>query len=404
MMDEKNVTKGIKRHRAVYSFLRIVVGDLFMRFRGVKYQKYCPKSKTFLLLGNHTQGLDPVYAVVTTGRHLRFVSSANILKGFSGWIIRFLFGPIPRVKGAHADDTVEKIVANLNAGVSVAMYPEGKRTTDGQTGFISKRTAEILKKTDCGLVTMRTEGGALRKPRWGHQRKGKIFAKIIGEYTTKDLSLMTVDEIYEIILRDLYTDAYEWQKEHRIVYPCDKGRAEGIERVLVYCPECGAFGKHRSNGDRFLCTACGKEYYLDEYDLIHATDKNAPAKFDAVTAWNDWQKNALFENRRVFKVETLRPLFTDNGVSLAIDTTEERKELFSSGSVSMYGDRLEAQGEEWAEPLTFFLSDIEALGGYGNSNLFFTCHGEHYRFYGKGKLYEYKYFLLWRVLTDRRML
>ncbi|MBR5048266.1 MAG: 1-acyl-sn-glycerol-3-phosphate acyltransferase, partial [Erysipelotrichaceae bacterium] len=209
-----DVRRGLWRHKFVYHFLRITAGWLIAALRDFSGEYYKIKGKPVLLLSNHNSDFDGLLMVIALKRHFKFVGSANIMSGALGKLIRFLIGLIPREKGAAADNTVELIVDNLNAGIDVAMFPEGNKSWDGSTGFISKRTAEILKQADCGLVTYRFDGGYLRSPRWARtKRRGKIFGRVVNEYSKEQLDKLSVDEIYDIIVRDLQADAFQYQDE-----------------------------------------------------------------------------------------------------------------------------------------------------------------------------------------------
>ncbi|MBQ4252876.1 MAG: 1-acyl-sn-glycerol-3-phosphate acyltransferase, partial [Erysipelotrichaceae bacterium] len=178
-MNNAQIRKGLKRHVFVYYFLRILIGWIIKAICSFSYVPYTIREKPVLILSNHNSDFDPLLMVISLKKHFKFVASANIMSGFIGKIIAFLVGPIPREKGASADDTVGLIIDNLNAGIDVAMFPEGNKSWDGSTNFISKRTAEIFKKARCGLVTYRFEGGYLRSPRWSrYSRKGKLIGRV----------------------------------------------------------------------------------------------------------------------------------------------------------------------------------------------------------------------------------
>lgn len=398
-MDIKDIKRGIGRHHFVYSFLRVIFGIPFAAAIGYKYEKYKPKSSTFLMLGNHVEKIDPIKAVITTGKHMRFVASTNVLKGFAGSCIKFLAGPIPREKGASADSTVELIIDNLKAGISVGMFPEGRRTWDGQTGFFSKRTATILKEADCGLITMRFEATPLKHPRWGHVRKGKTYGHVVCEYTAEDLKNMSVDEIYECIKRDIYTDAYEWQKQHMISYPCKEGRAEGIEKIILKCPTCGKLCCFQSSGDVFWCESCESKYSLNEYDLIEKSD--GKSEFDTITSWNNWQKEQFAFDSSELKKQLDTPIFTDESVVFSSKDNNIEQIIAQNVNVSLFGDRIEITNTEKNEKNIFYLEKISALGGFGGSSIMFTYIDKQYVLYAKYRMHEYKYFALWRVLTNK---
>ena len=227
-----NVLKGLKLQKAVYFFLSRFFGWFFMLLNKYHGKKTKLKSDTFLLLANHNNDMDWAFPVILTGRHMRFVASSNIMNGFAGKLVKVLAGPIPRAKGASADDTAALIAENLKAGVSVAIFPEGNKSWDGKTGFISERNAEIAKNSGCSLVTYRTEGGYLRTPRWSDTvRKGPMYGQVVREYSKEELAKMSVPEIAEAIRSDLAVNAFDYQREHHCRYPGKKLN----RNLLAFC-------------------------------------------------------------------------------------------------------------------------------------------------------------------------
>ena len=204
------IRKGFAFQKGVYAFCRAVIGPFVTLSLHFSYKPCRIRSRTFLALGNHTQNLDPALLVIATHRYMRFVANAAITRGFVGFIMNNFFGVIPREKGASGDEVIARIEANLKAGVSVGMFPEGNRCWDGVTEFISPRTARLAKESGAALVTYRFTGGYLLHPRWaGYKRKGPMRGELVHEYSPEELAAMTQDEVYEAICRDLHVNAYE---------------------------------------------------------------------------------------------------------------------------------------------------------------------------------------------------
>ena len=163
------ITKGVGFQRGVYAFCRTFIGPVVNILFHIRYKPCKIQSKTFLALGNHTQNLDPAFLVIGTRRHMRFVANASLTKGLAGFFLNPFFGIIPREKGAKGDAAIAAIEANLRDGVSVGMFPEGNRSWDGETEFISPRTARMAKESGAALVTYRITDGPNTRPggRWG---------------------------------------------------------------------------------------------------------------------------------------------------------------------------------------------------------------------------------------------
>ena len=381
-MEKSEVTKGIHFQRGIYAVLRVLFGGLLCLITQHSAEKYKPKSDVFLLLANHSVDYDPMYAVIDTKSHMKFVAAANLTRGFGGWFIKNLAGPIPREKGASADSVVEAIKENLDAGISVAMYPEGITTWDGETAFISKRTARLVKDSKGGMVTFKTVGGYLRMPRWSVvKRRGKTYSHVVREYSREELDKMTVDEIYEAICKDLYVNAYDEQEKRHWKYDC-KARAEGLEGALYVCPVCGKIGRLRSEGHKFFCECKSEWFYDDEGYLIsdkeEYKDLIKSEKKISILDWSRWQKEYLHENAERLAAQIDTP----------ICSTEQFK---------VFGDRIET------EDGTYYFKDITAMSIFRATRLFFTCSGKHHEYFidPKDGRVGQMYFALWRICTGK---
>ncbi len=388
MENKKDARKGYTWNKIAIGFIRIVAGWVLCLIAGFRCKHYRPKSKTWLLLANHTMNMDPLLDVIVLRRFMRFVASANILRGFSGFFIRWLANPIPRYKGAPADDVVVAVKESLAAGVSVAMYPEGNVTWDGETGFISRRTAELVKESDGALITLRKIGGFLKTPRWAMvKRRGRTYAEVVGEYSREELDKMSVDEIYELIKRDLYVDAYEEQEKRHWKYRC-KALAEGLEATLYVCPECGAVGDLSSKGDMFRCS-CGSEWRFDEEGYLNPVKEGGEKV--SILAWSRWQKKYLRDNAKKLQESVDEPICIDDGIRVYGDRLEIPNTIIENGP------------REEGEYSIFRWEDISKLSLFRNTRLFFTWKGQIVEVHidpSKENI-GIRYYALWRICTGR---
>ena len=99
-----DIRKGLARHKFVYHFLRILIGWALILINNFSYKPYKVKERPALILANHNSDFDPFLMIITLKQHFKFVASANIMSGPVGKLIAFLVGPIPRAKGAGADE------------------------------------------------------------------------------------------------------------------------------------------------------------------------------------------------------------------------------------------------------------------------------------------------------------
>ena len=392
------IRKGVGFQKGVYAFCRAVIGPWVTLALHFSHGPSRIKSRTFLALGNHTQNLDPALLVIATKKHMRFVANAAITKGFVGLIMNNFFGVIPREKGAKGDKAIALIEANLKAGVSVGMFPEGNRCWDGETEFIAPRTARLAKESGAALVTYRFTGGYLLRPRWAlFKRKGPMYGELVREYSPEELAAMSEEEVYAAICRDLHVNAYEEQAKTGALYP-GKKLAEGLQYAAYLCPSCLKIGTIRTSGDVVSCS-CGLQARYLETGSFEKTDR---MPFDNFAQWNAFQKKWMHEHCDALMTQTETPIAADGGFHVTREENGKREKVASDVTVAMFGDRLELSSGSMR--IVCRIGEITAFGTALSSSMYFTAGGVHYQLVSTRTVSLLKYYALWRCLSGRAYL
>ena len=347
----KNLRKGVLRSQLLIFTLRTIVkrpAVKILRFTD-KEVKIKPKDMPYLVFANHTYALDPIFIIKTMKRFVRFVMSDHVIRsGVVGKIYIFLDTPIIFEREKGTDPLFKDIVDNIKAGVNVAMYPEGCLTITGETGFISKRNATLVKECNCTFVTYRAKGGYFKKPRWAKNgRKGPLSGEVVNIYTKEQIQQMSEDEIYAHILEDLYFNIYDEQRINPAEYIGDDP-AEYAETILYGCPRCKEIGHLRTKCDKIFCS-CGFEANVDNYGFWHSDDM----EFDNIPDWDKFQK-ALIKSITDEKSGTSEILFSDNEQKIYSIENSEMITLSENGTINLCGDKVEiiTEKETTAIPLT----------------------------------------------------
>lgn len=382
----------------MYRFCQTVIGPwlyLVCHF----HPKPCRvKAGTFLAVANHTQNLDPALMVLGLNRHIRFVANSTLGKGKAGHLFRYFFGFILREKGAKGDVVTRQIEENLKAGVSVGLFPEGNRSWDGVTEFISKRTAKMVKESGAALVTYRFTGGYLLKPRWAAtKRHGPMRGELMHEYSPEQLVSMTEDEVYKAMCDDLYVDAYMEQALHGDVYR-GKRLAEGMQYAAYLCPCCHRFGTIETSGDDISCS-CGLRATYNEYGRING--EKLP--FDTLKDWNRFQKEWMSAHSEELCAKTGEPIVSDSHFHVTRISEGVPEVLSEDATMSIYGDRLEiAFPSEGRDTIVYDLYEITGMGNFLARSVYFNCGSSlRYQLKAHNAVSVLKYYALWRVLTGR---
>lgn len=349
-----------RKHIFFYGLLRPLV-ILFLNIRfGFRYEKAKELPEKYIVLSNHATDYDMLMVASSFKRQMYFVGSEHIARWKVYPLLKFAFAPIIRYKGAPATATIMEMLRKVRQGANVCMFAEGVRTWDGVTCPILPATAKLLKTAGCGLVTYRLTGGYFASPMWcgASVRRGPVYGRPVRVLTAEQLKEMSADEIYEIIIGDLYEDAYARQLADPKPYR-GKELAKGLEQLVFRCPDCGGTDCFRTEGDQLICEDCGLTVTYDAYGMLTG------CRFKTVKELSDWQKVRVQQD-----VEEGRR-YTAENVSVA--QVEKQQETF------LYKGKLEVSEEKLTcGELDVALGEIADLSMHGQRSVVFTSKGKYY--------------------------
>lgn len=112
---------------------------------------------------------DPFFEALSFKPYLRFSENYDHLLRMGAWgkFIKFCVNPIPKRRGADSEKTMEMMAESVRNGVSVCIHAEGYCSINGETGFVSPRTGQLVKDSGAGLITFRTVGWLFQGPEMG---------------------------------------------------------------------------------------------------------------------------------------------------------------------------------------------------------------------------------------------
>lgn len=380
--------EGHKRHLFIWKTL-ISPLRLFMRLKYNYRSLGEGLTEPCLIVSNHVTNWDPFLLGFTVKNFCYFVASEHIFHNkFLGKLIFWLEAPIARQKGSTAGDTALTIIRRLRKGYSVALFPEGNRSFNGETCSIIDSTAKLAKLGGVALATHRIRGGYLTSPRWSGNstRRGKMTGEIVHVYSAAELKKMKAEEIADIIRRDIYENAYDTQREWMIPYKSRKG-AEHLERALCLCPRCGGFGSLESRKNTLSCRACGMQTRYTEYGFF----EGGALPFDNILDWDRWQAAEL---QKKADAATDECLACDSSITVSLVDEDHQEKLIGRGELRLFKDRLEAPG------LTLPLEQISGINLSGPQGIELSANGDHYFFKSSEVRNLRKYITLYRAITD----
>lgn len=388
MPKENNKTNKKKkaykvRHKFWYWLLKpLVVIFLKIKF-GYKFEKVKKVQGNYIVLCNHTTDFDPVFVGVALKKQMYFVASEHITRWKTAYkLLKYFFEPIVRYKGSIASTTVREILRKTKGGQNVCIFAEGVRSWTGETGDILPSTAKLIKSAGCGLVTYKLSGGYFVSPNWSETktRRGKVSGRKVAIYTKEQIAKMSDDELYSIIKKDLYENAYASQMTAKVRYK-GKNLAERLENLVFICPNCKKIETLKSSGNTVKCSSCDKEFTYDEYGLLDGIE------YKTVLGLSEWQQTKVKE----------AVLANDNYTTPSVVLSEvypdhTKKELVSS-------DMVMNNKELKVGDVVFKTADIVDLNIYGRRGIVFSCGKQFYEILIDKPYNAYKYVLYFKELT-----
>lgn len=329
--------KEDKRRSTFWEIAQIPLGPWLKRKFSFTYEDFEPADieGPLLVAINHACAYDPLFAGrAFRKKRLTFIASEHTLrmKPWGPLLDRYV-SIIPHSKGARGSRTALIAMKRIKRGESIFLAVEGEQTWNGRPMPVMPYTGKLAKGSKATLVTYMIEGAYLSAPRWAlNTRRGKVYGHPVNVYSPEVLQGMSDEEVETAIARDLAFDTWEWQRtrpEGPVRYKCKgNGFAEGLERSLFVCPECGAMGTLRSQGDSISCS-CGFRARMLDTGFF---EEGAP--FETVADWEEYDRTSLAEVLR----ETENPdegLFADDNIVLRCIDDGHREEEAARGRLTL---------------------------------------------------------------------
>ena len=229
-----------------------------------------PKWGPYLLLPNHTTSADPFLITAPIGRPCHYMASVAVLRlPVIGWWLRQL-GAFAKIKYIKDKESMQITQRLWDAGQIITIFPEGRRSWDGQTQRIAPGIGRLIKRLDARVVYARAKNGYLFQPRWA---KYPRYIPMEIEYDGPHHYGEGWSE--EAIAAQVNA---KLQVQHGIA-PGQRAwgwrMAHGLPNLLWACPKCSALEGLQvdpKDGDRVRCGACGAGWRIDAATELHPDD------------------------------------------------------------------------------------------------------------------------------------
>ena len=247
----------------------------------------------FIMVGNHVNFWDPFFLHMDISPTIQYIASDNVFRTKVLGTVMRLLGSIPTSKFRSDLATIAQVLRIVKRRGVVGVFPEGRRTWDGQTLWHVPTVSKLIHKLKLPVIGVIIKGGYLSSPRWArHIRRGKIELEYKLVFTPEELASISAEECHALLEERIYHDDMEWQRERMIPF-AGKSLAEYIESTLFACPKCKDLASIHSSGDTGECKTCGYSFRHNQYGFLEAI--NGPLVFNTVHDWNEWQVEYLKE-------------------------------------------------------------------------------------------------------------
>lgn len=156
----------LKFRNFVVNAVRTTLGWVALKYCNAKIEPYKPKHEAFIVIGNHADGMDPGYELFAFKRYIRFVISDHLARNnFTEYLLKRVAGVIVKHREVSNKQLTDQVISSIKEGVPVSIYAEGAMTPNGETGFFSPRTGQLIKDSGAALITFKLTGGYLHAPK-----------------------------------------------------------------------------------------------------------------------------------------------------------------------------------------------------------------------------------------------
>jgi 1-acyl-sn-glycerol-3-phosphate acyltransferase len=170
---------GVKFFYRITLFSAWLFVKIFYRHRVYGLEHFYPRGA--IIAANHTSFLDPPLVSVSWPEEVHFLARDTLFKGWFGKMIRAVNAH--PVSGEASDIGVFKTISQLlNEGEKIIIFPEGKRSFDGELGPIKPGIGMLISRTRSAIIPAYVSGAYKIWSR--HRKLPKLWGKTICVFGT----------------------------------------------------------------------------------------------------------------------------------------------------------------------------------------------------------------------------
>jgi len=360
-----------KANSPFFWFLRLVFTPVLYIFYRFKFERKTAKGikRPCLILANHQTVIDQFGVGMGFDFAINYVATDTIFRhGILSKLMVALARPIPFNKGSSDYVAVKNMIGVIGDGGCVGLFPSGNRSFFGDESTIVFGIGKLAKKFAVPLVLVQVRGGFLTRARWSVKtNKGKMRASVVKVVQPEQLAAMSDTEINDTINKAICFNEFEYNKTAQISFH-GRHKAEYLESVLFYCPECNSMSSLCSEGNEFFCRDCGARVRINDTGFFEKVNR-AEKIPETILEWSHLQLD--FIKSLDYSVYTDKPVFSDNNINFFVAERAKRENHLGTGSIELYGDKLRVCGRDFPfTGITTAIVGVRKMSIYGKDDVF----------------------------------
>ena len=277
--------------RKYHFFMKLVSGYFDLRFHPdyvYHFDTAKMKGRPVVMIADHA-AWDSFYYVMCGYPFVQF----NTVVGYHHVFNRTLFPILTKIfqvipkKNFQTDlGAMRQIVKVAEMGGSLLIFPEGTQSKSGSNVPITPSTAGLLKKLGTTVVLCKSFGSYCARPLYSGKTNGghqEFHYEVL--FTPEQLDELSKDQIYDKMLERFRYNDLEWNRIHRYSYHCKNGNANGIEKIVFTCPQCGKRFSLHGEGSELVCSECGNKIAINNYYEMSPATASGVCPYRNIDDW-----------------------------------------------------------------------------------------------------------------------
>lgn len=177
-------------------------------------------------------------------------------------------------------------------GCHVLLYPEASYSFDGRATPLPRRMGVLFKRLGVPVVMIKTEGAFSRDPLYNSLQKRRVDVKACVKmlFSANEVKELPAAQLSARLEEAFDFDNFRWQQENGVRIS-ESFRADGLERILYKCADCGKEGGMQGRGTALKCESCGAGYELSELGFLEPM--SGSGRFSHIPDWYEWERREV---------------------------------------------------------------------------------------------------------------